>query len=56
MVLSTPAMCSGVSGKARSNCGRNAKAQTNCIAITVCLAANHCTQSTVGELLLKSAT
>ena len=54
--LSSPAMCKVVRGETRLRWMRNASARTNCIARTECFAASRCTQWTVGELSLKSAT
>ena len=54
--LSTPAMCSGVSGDARERCRHSARAHTSCIATFECFAASRCTQWTVGELSLNNAT
>ncbi len=54
--LSTPAMCRGINGEALLSWRRNASARTSCIATFECFAVRRCTQCTIGELSLNSAT
>ena len=55
IALSTPAICSGVSGEAFLSCKRRARARRSWIAMCECFAARRCTQCTVGELSLNNA-